>query len=110
MRKMLYLQILSAIREERGTFLLLRTTSQGLDLRIPGGDLCRAGEDGQRIKDYACTLLGVVAANDHALCFQIGDGCIVTGDGSRYHTTFWPDQGEYANTTFLFPTIRFWSI
>jgi len=61
----------------------------------------RAGEDGQRIKDYACTLLGVVAANDHTLCFQIGDGCIVTGDGTGYHTIFWPEQGEYANTTYF---------
>ncbi len=67
----------------------------------------RAEGDGQWIKDYACTLIGVVAANNHTLYFQIGDGCIVTGDGTGYHTIFWPEQGEYANTTYFVSDDRF---
>lgn len=61
----------------------------------------RAGGNGQRIRDYACTLIGVVATGDHTICFQIGDGCIVTRNGTGYRTVFWPEQGEYANTTFF---------
>jgi hypothetical protein len=57
---------------------------------------------GKRLKDYACTFLGVVAGPDHALFFQVGDGAIVVSTGSgEYETIFWPEQGEYANTTFF---------
>jgi hypothetical protein len=61
-----------------------------------------AAGSGKRLKDYACTLLGAVAGEDHALFFQIGDGAIVAStDGGEYGTIFWPEQGEYANTTFF---------
>lgn len=56
---------------------------------------------GRRLKDYACTLVGAVAGEDKALFFQIGDGAIVVSDGGDYRTIFWPEQGEYANTTFF---------
>jgi hypothetical protein len=56
----------------------------------------------KRLKDYACTLLGVVAGQGHTLFFQIGDGAIVvSADGGEYETIFWPEQGEYANMTFF---------
>lgn len=55
----------------------------------------------KRSKDYACTLLGVVAGRDHALFFQIGDGAIVVSADGEFTTIFWPEQGEYANTTFF---------
>ncbi|MGB7788819.1 PP2C family serine/threonine-protein phosphatase [Methanoregula sp.] len=55
---------------------------------------------GKRLKDYACTLLGAVSGQGHTLFFQIGDGAIVvSADGGEYDTIFWPEQGEYANTT-----------
>jgi hypothetical protein len=61
-----------------------------------------AAESGKRLKDYACTFLGAVAGADQALFFQIGDGAIVvSADGMEYETIFWPEQGEYANTTFF---------
>jgi hypothetical protein len=57
---------------------------------------------GKRLKEYACTLLGAVAGQGHTLFFQIGDGAIVvSADGGEYETVFWPEQGEYANTTFF---------
>ncbi|AGB03789.1 PP2C family serine/threonine-protein phosphatase [Methanoregula formicica] len=56
---------------------------------------------GKRIRDYACTLLGAAAGDSHALFFQIGDGAIVIRVDSAYQTVFWPEQGEYANTTFF---------
>jgi len=60
-----------------------------------------AQERGQRLKEYACTILGAVAGNDRVVYFQIGDGAIVAGSGLQYQTIFWPEQGEYANTTFF---------
>lgn len=57
--------------------------------------------EGRRLKDYACTLLGAVTSREHALFFQIGDGAIVIRAGEEYQAVFWPEQGEYANTTFF---------
>ncbi|MDD4136900.1 MAG: PP2C family serine/threonine-protein phosphatase [Methanoregula sp.] len=56
---------------------------------------------GKRLKDYACTLLGAVTGQDRAIFFQLGDGAIVIGGEGDYETVFWPEQGEYANTTFF---------
>jgi len=52
-------------------------------------------------RDFACTLLGLVIGNSCAACFQIGDGAIVVADSEEYiyGHVFWPDRGEYANTT-----------
>ena len=63
--------------------------------------LKEASERGAVIDDYACTLLGVVASPTHTLYFQIGDGAIVipASDPEAYDPVFWPQHGEYANTT-----------
>jgi hypothetical protein len=53
------------------------------------------------LRDYACTLIGAIAGDNHALFFQIGDGAAVITEGDGYQAVFWPDQGEYANTTFF---------
>jgi len=60
-----------------------------------------ADANGKRLRDYACTLLGAVIGENEAIFFQIGDGAIVTGKAGEYETIFWPEQGEYANTTFF---------
>jgi hypothetical protein len=60
-----------------------------------------AEDNGKRLREYACTILGAVAGNGRAVFFQIGDGAIVTASGTEYQTIFWPEQGEYANTTFF---------
>ena len=53
------------------------------------------------VGDYACTLLGVVASPSRIAYFQIGDGAIVipSGEPGTYDGVFWPQHGEYANTT-----------
>jgi hypothetical protein len=53
------------------------------------------------LKDYASTLIGSIIGKDHSIFFQIGDGGIVINFDSEYQTVFWPEQGEYANTTFF---------
>ena len=52
-------------------------------------------------RDFACTLLGLVAGNSCTACLQIGDGVMVVADSEEhaYGHVFWPDRGEYANTT-----------
>jgi hypothetical protein len=60
------------------------------------------------LKDYACTLLGAVAGQDRTLFFQIGDGAVVVStEGGEYETIFWPEQGEYANTTYFITDDQF---
>lgn len=52
-------------------------------------------------RDFACTLLGLIVGEACAVCLQVGDGVMVLAD-SQEHTyghVFWPDRGEYANTT-----------
>jgi hypothetical protein len=60
-----------------------------------------AYENGTALSDYACTLLGVIATPDATVCVQIGDGAIVipARDPGTYDWVFWPQHGEYANTT-----------
>ena len=50
--------------------------------------------------EYSCTLLGCVQYNKSSIFFQIGDGAIIRDDGNDgYATVWWPQNGEYANTT-----------
>lgn len=69
---------------------------------------CRAARDaiGHRAeahehtpRDYACTLSVALADEDHAVFFQIGDGAIVARRSGAYGVVFWPQSGEYANST-----------
>ena len=52
-------------------------------------------------RDFACTLLGLIVGNSCAACLQVGDGVMVLADSEEhaYGHVFWPDRGEYANTT-----------
>lgn len=64
-----------------------------------------AAESGCASADYACTFLGAVVGPDCAAFLQIGDGAIVVGDtdaGFDGHAwVFWPQHGEFANSTFF---------
>jgi hypothetical protein len=52
-------------------------------------------------RDFACTVLGLIVGENCAACLQIGDGVMVLADSEEhaYGHVFWPDRGEYANTT-----------
>jgi hypothetical protein len=53
-------------------------------------------------RDLACTLLAVILAPTGGGALQIGDGVIVIGDRPlTWRWVFWPQKGEYANTTFF---------
>jgi hypothetical protein len=51
------------------------------------------------LDQLACTLLLAVVGESTAVFSQIGDGAIVLLRDESYHTVFWPQSGEYANTT-----------
>ena len=61
----------------------------------------RAQSESRQRRDFACTLLGLVADESCAACLQVGDGAIIVSDAEEYAYghVFWPDRGEYANTT-----------
>jgi 3-deoxy-D-manno-octulosonate 8-phosphate phosphatase KdsC-like HAD superfamily phosphatase len=53
-------------------------------------------------RDMACTLLAVVLSPLGGAALQIGDGVIVTnGSSSDWNWVFWPQKGEYANSTWF---------
>jgi hypothetical protein len=52
------------------------------------------------VREYACTLLAAIVSATHVCFMQVGDGAIVIrprGDDWAY--VFWPQHGEYINTT-----------
>jgi hypothetical protein len=50
-------------------------------------------------RELACTLVLAVVGEAGAAFAQIGDGAIVLWDEQSYQPVFWPQPGEYANTT-----------
>jgi len=61
----------------------------------------RAEAEGLSARDYACTLLAAIVAPDLAVLMQLGDGVIVVSSSTGFGWAFWPERGEYANTTFF---------
>ncbi|MCB8883826.1 protein phosphatase 2C domain-containing protein [Acidisoma cellulosilytica] len=62
-----------------------------------------ATRNGHELRDYSCTILGAVLARTASIYVQLGDGAIVvaTEGGDDYAWVFWPQNGEYANSTFF---------
>jgi hypothetical protein len=58
-----------------------------------------ADERSCEIRDLATTFAGVIAGPESTTFFQIGDGAIVLRVNQVYGVVFWPQSGEYANTT-----------
>jgi hypothetical protein len=61
----------------------------------------KAAEHNVSPRELACTLLVAVLGPDKSAFAQIGDGVIVTGEADQYTHVFWPDSGEYQNTTYF---------
>ncbi len=62
-----------------------------------------AATEGRSTRDYACTFLGAVVSDRFAVYIQIGDGAMVVAEGSsrQPRCVFWPQHGEFANSTFF---------
>ncbi len=54
---------------------------------------------GCELRDLAATFLGAIVLPGRACFFQIGDGAIVAKKDDRLEAIFWPQSGEYINTT-----------
>lgn len=67
----------------------------------------RARELDVDIRQLACTFLAAVVGQSTALFLQIGDGAIVTRDEEGYRAVFWPQSGEFANTTNFLTDVEF---
>jgi hypothetical protein len=50
-------------------------------------------------RDFATTLSVAIIGPKASYFFQIGDGAIIVGNGPLYGVVFWPQSGEYANST-----------
>ena len=104
-----YVGIVSALREAGGGGIPAITDQEIRTLIATCRDTveAEAKRNEKHLKEYACTVLGSVAGNCGAIFFQIGDGAIVSRTGLEYRTIFWPEQGEYANTTFFLSDEQF---
>jgi hypothetical protein len=72
---------------------LLRAARQSV------ASLCALEPEDRPLRDFACTLLALVATPRGALAMQIGDGAIVLDCGEGLHVAIEPMSGEYANMT-----------
>jgi len=55
-----------------------------------------------RPRDLACTALAVILTPMSGAALQIGDGAIVIAEREQaWRCVFWPQKGEYANSTFF---------
>lgn len=52
-------------------------------------------------REFAATLLLAIVGRESAAFLQLGDGAIVINSGDDYYPVFWPQSGEYANTTYF---------
>lgn len=50
-------------------------------------------------REFATTLLYVVLSKNYNIFVQIGDGAISVGDDTNFECVFWPQNGEFINTT-----------
>ena len=53
----------------------------------------------RQLRDYATTLCAAVITAGQSIFFQIGDGAIVARRNGVFAVVFWPQSGEYINTT-----------
>lgn len=63
------------------------------------GVLAEAEAHGAAPRQFACTILAALVSGNWAAFVQVGDGAIVFDGPDGYLFAFWPDTGEYANTT-----------
>jgi len=64
--------------------------------------LAEAVQQGHEPRELASTLLALVVSGAGGGAMQIGDGVIVVSEGmEEWGWMFWPQRGEYANTTYF---------
>ncbi|MEI2388010.1 PP2C family serine/threonine-protein phosphatase [Breoghania sp. JC706] len=52
-------------------------------------------------RQFAATLAAIVISQDEAVTLHIGDSAVVGRKGSEWDVLCWPENGEYASTTYF---------
>lgn len=114
----------SAARSQEGSYIACRIIQQALRAYLTStgglGDLScrtarqwvglvqdaiadRAREQGEALRNYACTLLAAFIGENVAAFLQIGDGAMVVAadEPGEWTWVYWPQSGEFANTTYF---------
>jgi hypothetical protein len=52
-------------------------------------------------RDFACTLMLLAASGEEFVAMQIGDSSLVGQTGSQWDVICWPQNGEYASSTYF---------
>jgi hypothetical protein len=52
-------------------------------------------------RQFAATLAAIVVTPDEALTLQVGDSAVVGRKGAEWHVLCWPENGEYASSTYF---------
>lgn len=60
-----------------------------------------AGKRGMQMRDFAATVVAVVAGPDETLVAHVGDGAAAVRDVVGWRAASWPDAGEFAGSTFF---------
>ncbi len=97
-----FIELVSLYLENGGQLSELdRDTAVGWLDEIAEQLVATAEASGHAVRDYACTLLAAIIGPDAAAFIQIGDGAIVVSHGEEdgWSYVFWPQHGEFANTT-----------
>jgi Protein phosphatase 2C len=92
------------LRAGRGPVTFDRTAALCWVSELQNAIAATASEAKRLPRDYACTFLGAVVGLNQAVFVQVGDGAIVVSGRSErddFAWVFWPQNGEYANTTFF---------
>jgi len=86
-----------SLEENRTDFDLLLREAAGAARKAVMDEALRQGAEP---RTYASTLLAVILTSRGGGALQIGDGVIVVSDDDEgWSWMFWPQRGEYANTT-----------
>lgn len=59
----------------------------------------QAKSHNRNLREYATTLCAAIVSPRGSLFFQIGDGAMIARKNSALGVVFWPQSGEYINTT-----------
>lgn len=97
-----FIDIVTGFIEEGGRLASINREIASVWLEQIATTLGIAAKDaGHAVRDYACTLLGAIVGESTATFIQIGDGAIVVSEGAEdgWSWVFWPQHGEFANTT-----------
>jgi hypothetical protein len=61
----------------------------------------QASAEQLQVREFACTLVAALLGTTTSIFLQIGDGAIVVAEDPGYRHIFWPQNGEYANSTYF---------